>query len=205
VTTHWRFGADLQRRYPRLRVESDALFLKDGPFYTSAGITAGIDLALALIEEDGGPGDALAAARELVVYMKRPGGQNQFSEPLQFQAKSADRFADLVAWMAAHLREDLTVESLAARVFLSPRQLARAFRRAYGGTPGAFVEGLRLAEAGRRLSLQRVGIDAVARSVGYRSSDVFRRAFERHFGVTPRDYRARFACAAGASGEARTA
>jgi transcriptional regulator GlxA family with amidase domain len=193
VTTHWRFAGDLQRRFPRLRVNADALFIKDGPFYSSAGITAGIDLALALIEEDRGPRSALAVARELVVYVKRPGGQNQFSEPLQFQLQTADRFADLIAWMAGHLQDDLSVETLAEKVFLSPRQLTRAFKAAHGTTPAALVEELRLGEAGRRLTARRTGIDAVAASVGYRSADVFRRAFERRFGVTPGDYRSRFA------------
>jgi len=132
-------------------------------------------------------------ARELVVYFKRPGGQNQFSEPLQFQLDSANRFSDLIAWMSGHLHDDLSIESMAAKVFLSPRQFSRAFKSAYNTTPAAFVEELRLSEASSRLSAQRVGVDAIARSVGYGSSDVFRRAFERRFGVTPRDYRVRFA------------
>src|SRR5438105_12857313 len=112
VTTHWRFAQDLAKRYPQLRVEPDALFVKDGPMYTSAGVTAGIDLALALIEEDYGPGVALAAARELVVYLKRAGGQAQYSEPLQFQIESADSFSDLAAWILGHLNCDLSVAVL---------------------------------------------------------------------------------------------
>ncbi len=193
VTTHWRFAADLARRYPALRVDADALYLKDGPFYTSAGITAGIDLALALIEEDCGPRAALATARDLVMFVKRPGGQNQFSEPLQFQADSADRFADLVAWINGHLNGDLSVETLARRVFLSPRQFSRTFKGAYGTSPAAFVETMRLDEAGRRLAESRAPVDRIARSVGFASDDGFRRAFERRFGVSPRSYRARFA------------
>lgn len=195
VTTHWRFAADLARRFPKVRVDADALYLKDGPFYTSAGITAGIDLSLALIEEDHGPRAALAVARELVVFLKRPGGQKQFSEPLQFQADSADRFADLVAWISGHLEEDLSVESLAARVFLSPRQFSRSFRKSYGTSPAAFVEAMRLDEAGRRLCSSRATIERVARSVGFGSDDGFRRAFERRFGVSPGSYRSRFASA----------
>lgn len=192
VTTHWAYAEDLARRFPKLRVEADALYLKDGPFYTSAGITAGIDLALALIEEDCGPRAALAAARYLVMFLKRPGGQNQFSEPLRFQADAADRFADLVAWMSGHLDGDLSVDALAARVYMSPRHFSRTFRHTYGTSPAAFVEQLRLGEAGRRLCASRVGIDRVARSVGFGSSDGFRRAFERRFGVSPRAYRSRF-------------
>lgn len=193
VTTHWRFARELAQRYPKLRVDANALFIKDGPFYTSAGITAGIDLALAMIEEDYGPRDALAVARELVMYLKRSGGQAQFSEPLEFQLQGADRFADLIAWMANHLQDDLSVEVLAARTFLCARQFTRVFKHAYGTTPATFVEELRLAEASRRLSLRRVSVEAVARSIGYQSVDVFRRAFERRFGVSPGSYRSRFA------------
>ena len=152
----------------------------------------GIDLALALIEEDRGPSEALGVARELVVYLKRPGGQRQFSEPLQFQLKSADRFADLAAWMSGHLTEDLSVEAMAGRTFLCARQFSRVFKQAFGTSPAAFVEELRLGEASRRLSSRRVDVESVARSVGYHSVDVFRRAFERRFGVSPGSYRSRF-------------
>jgi transcriptional regulator GlxA family with amidase domain len=193
VTTHWRHARDLARRYPGLRVESDALFIKDGRFYTSAGITAGVDLALALIEEDHGPRVALSVAREFVVFLKRPGGQDQFSEPLQFQLQAADRFADLTAWMTGHLSADLAVATLAARTCLCRRQFSRVFKQIYGASPAAFVEELRLGEASRRLLSRRVNVDLVARSVGYRSVDVFRRAFERRFGVSPGSYRSRFA------------
>jgi transcriptional regulator GlxA family with amidase domain len=194
VTTHWTATADVARRFPKLRVEPDALFIRDGKFYTSAGITAGIDLALSLIEEDEGPAAALAVARELVVYLKRSGGQNQFSEPLQFQVQASDRFAELAAWVHTHLRADLSVEALAARVFLSPRQFTRVFTKEFETTPAVFVEELRLAAAARRLSQPkgRVSLEAIARSVGYASEDAFRRAFVRKFGMSPSDYRARF-------------
>lgn len=195
VTTHWKYARDLAQRFPKLRVDTDALYLKDGRFYTSAGITAGIDLALALIEEDHGPSEALAVAREFVVFLKRPGGQDQFSEPLQFQVRSVDRFADLTAWMSGHLNADLSVSALAAKTFLGTRQFSRVFKQNYGTSPGAFVEELRLAEASRRLLSRRVGVEAVARSVGYRSADVFRRAFERRFGASPANYRNRFTAA----------
>ena len=192
VTTHWSAVADVARRFPALHVEPDALFLKDGQFYTSAGITAGIDLALALIEEDHGPRAALAVAREMVVYFKRPGGQQQFSEPLQFQLETADRFADLATWVQSHLRSDLSVEVLAARTFLSIRQFSRAFKARFRTTPAVFVEEARLGEATRRLTAQGANIGSVARSVGYASEDAFRRAFERRFGVSPSNYRRRF-------------
>lgn len=189
VTTHWRFAADLAAKYTKLKVNPNALFLKDGPFYTSAGVTAGIDLALAMIEEDYGPAPALAVARELVVYLKRPGGQEQYSEPLQFQTESTDQFADLAAWMVSHLQKDLSVEALAARACLSPRQFTRRFKHSFGATPATFVEDLRLAEARRHLSAHGASIDAIATSVGFNSADAFRRAFERRFGVNPTTYR----------------
>lgn len=192
VATHWAFVDDVQRRFPQLRVDRDALFRKDNRFYTSAGITAGIDLALAMVEEDLGPDAALAVAREMVVYLKRSGGQNQYSEPLRFQVEATDRFADLATWIPTHLREDLSVEALAARACLSVRQFSRAFKERFDVTPAAFVEEARLTEACRRLAARRSSIDAVARSVGYASDDAFRRAFERRFGVSPRHYRSRF-------------
>jgi transcriptional regulator GlxA family with amidase domain len=193
VTTHWRFTRDVARCFPNLRVNPDALFLKDGPFYTSAGVTAGIDLSLALIEEDYGPGVALSVARELVMYLKRPGGQEQYSEPLQFQTQSTDRFDDLAAWMLGHLHQDLSVEVLADKACLCPRHFSRRFKEVFGTTPAAFVEGLRLNEARRRLALPNQTIESIAASVGFKSADVFRRAFERRFGVTPSGYRNRFA------------
>ena len=196
VTTHWRFTVEVAQRYPKLRVESDALFIKDGKFYTSAGITAGIDLALALIEEDHGPQVSLAVARELVVYLKRPGGQEQYSEPLQFQTKASDRFSELAPWITAHLDRQLSVEALAEKACLSPRHFTRRFKSAFGVTPGDFVESLRLDEARRRLAAPGVSIESVADSVGFASADSFRRAFERRFGIAPSVYRGRFSAPA---------
>jgi transcriptional regulator GlxA family with amidase domain len=192
VTTHWRFGRDFAERFPRIKVDASALFIKDGPFYTCAGVTAGIDLSLALIEEDHGPSVALAVARELVVYLKRPGGQEQFSAPLRFQTKSADRFGDLAAWMQGHLDRDLSVEALAAKACLCPRHFTRRFKDAFGVAPATFVEDLRLGEAREQLSLADQSIEAISRAVGFKSSDAFRRAFERRFGVNPTSYRQRF-------------
>ena len=192
VATHWRFTQDVARKFPKLKVDEDALFEKDGKFYTSAGVTAGIDLALALIEEDFGTRAALAVARELVVFLKRAGGQAQYSEPLQFQIESADSFNDLVTWMRSHLQQDLTVEALAKRACLCPRHFSRRFTNALKRTPAGFVEDLRLAEAQHRLGTNGASIDAVAKSVGFRSADAFRRAFQRRFGVRPSHYRRRF-------------
>jgi transcriptional regulator GlxA family with amidase domain len=192
VTTHWRFADDLARQFPQLTVDANALFVKDGRFYTSGGITAGIDLALALVEEDLGPRVALAVARELVVFLKRPGGQEQFSEPLRFQVHSADRFADLVAWISAHLERDLSVPVLADRARLSPRHFSRRFHETFGCTPAQFVDNLRLTEARARLTAAGRTVDSVAASVGFSSADVFRRRFRRRFGVAPKNYRERF-------------
>jgi transcriptional regulator GlxA family with amidase domain len=192
VTTHWRFAGNFARQFPRLRVEANALYIKDGPFYTGAGVTAGIDLALALIEEDHGPSVALAVARELVVYLKRAGGQEQYSEPLRFQTRSADPLADLVAWIEDHLGADLSVEALAGKAHLCPRQFTRRFKDAFGTTPAAFVEDLRLRQARQRLSRAHRSVESVGQSVGFKSGDAFRRAFERRFGVNPTSYRKRF-------------
>jgi transcriptional regulator GlxA family with amidase domain len=155
-------------------------------------VTAGIDLSLALIEEDFGPEVALSVARDLVVYMKRPGGQEQYSEPLQFQLQSRSRFADLLPWMLAHLDQDLSVETLAERIALCPRQFSRRFVEEFGSSPASFVRRLRLDEARQRLSSPECAVEGVARSVGFRDADNFRRAFERCFGIAPSAYRGRF-------------
>ena len=192
VTTHWRHSQELAKRFPQLKVDPTALYLKDGKYYTCAGITAGIDLSLALIEEDFGPRVALSVARELVVYLKRPGGQEQFSEPLQYQTHSSDRFADLAAWMQGHLRQDLSAEALAERACLSSRHFTRRFKDVFGTTPAAFVEDLRLREAKERLTLPDQTVESVADSVGFKSADSFRRAFERRYGLQPSSYRKHF-------------
>ena len=192
ATTHWKFAADVAARFPTIRLEPDAIFIKDGPVYTSAGITASIDLALALIEEDLGPAIALAVARDLVVYLKRSGGQRQYSEPLRFQARAGDRFADLAAWMVDHLADDLTVEALAARAGLSPRQFNRRFNAAFGVAPAHHVETLRLDIARDRLIGSSASVEGIAGAVGFKSDDAFRRAFDRRFGLSPTDYRRRF-------------
>lgn len=195
ATTHWMFCRDLAARYPKIKVDADALYIRQGKFYTSAGVTAGIDLSLALIEEDFGPQVALAVARELIVYLKRPGGQEQYSEPLKFQVQSSSRFADLAAWMLTHLERDLSVERLAEQVCLCPRQFARRFKQEFKSSPAAFVQRLRLDEARRRLSASGSSVESVARSVGFQDPDSFRRAFVKCFGVAPGTFRGRFVTA----------
>jgi transcriptional regulator GlxA family with amidase domain len=192
ATTHWRHAADAQRRFPAVRVQPDNLFIKDGPFYSSAGMTAGIDLALALIEEDHGPELALTTAREMVVYMKRTGGQLQYSEPLRFQTKARDRFADLAARMASEPGAEWSVEDMAAQTGLSPRQFTRRFKAAFDTTPGAHLDALRFDEARRRLASTSEGLGRIVQAVGLQSEEAFRRAFERRFGVTPAAYRRQF-------------
>lgn len=199
VSTHWRFAGDLSKRFPKLNVDPNSLYRKDGKFWTAAGVTAGIDLALALIEEDFGPEVALRVARELVVYMKRPGGQEQYSEPLQFQLHSRSRFADLLPWLRGHLDQDLSVEALAARISLCPRQFSRRFVQEFGSSPASFVRRLRLDEARHRLSAPECTVETVAQSVGFSDADSFRRAFERSFGIAPRAFRGRFTAKARSS------
>ena len=197
VTTHWMFCRDLAERYPKIRVDANALYIRQGKFYTSAGVTAGIDLSLALIEEDFGPQVALAVARELVVYLKRPGGQEQYSEPLKFQAQASSRFADLAPWMVAHLERDLSVERLAEQVCLCPRQFSRRFKQEFKSSPAAFVQRLRLDEARKRLSARESNVEGVARSVGFQDPDSFRRAFAKRFGIAPSTFRGRFVAGRG--------
>lgn len=193
ATTHWRFASDVAQRWTRVRMNADAIFVKDGKFYTSAGITAGIDLCLALIEEDLGREVSLRVAREMVVYLKRSGGQLQYSQPLRLQTQAKGRFNDIAAWIRGHLTEDLTIEAMAERASLSPRHFTRTFRTTFGITPADFVEELRLDEARWLLVNAEDAIENVAADVGYSSDDTFRRAFERHFGIAPKEYRNRFA------------
>jgi len=192
VATHWHHAHDVARRFPDLKVDGNAIFIKDGHFYTSGGATAGIDLALSLIEEDYGPQVSLAVARQLVVYLKRSGGQEQYSEPLRFQTESVSRFSELTTWMHCHLNDDLSVDTLAGRACLCPRHFSRRFKAEFSTSPADFVEKLRLDEARRRLSNGDNSIENVGISVGFKSADAFRRAFERRLGVSPSDYRRRF-------------
>jgi transcriptional regulator GlxA family with amidase domain len=192
VTTHWRFADDFTARFPKLRVQANSLYVKDGAFYSSAGITAGIDLSLALIEEDFGPHVALEVARDLVVYLKRSGGQEQYSAPLQFQSQAHDRLADVAAWIANNLNKDLSVERLAEKANVCPRHFNRLFRQSFASSPADFVERLRLGEARRLLGERGGRVEDVAATVGFASTDAFRRAFERRLGLTPTQYRGRF-------------
>jgi transcriptional regulator GlxA family with amidase domain len=196
AVTHWRFAKDVASRFPKLRVNPRNLFVKDGSFYTCAGDNSSVDLSLSLIEEDYGPRIAMAVARDLVMYLKRSGGQEQYSEPLQFQMQSVSRLSELATWVISHLKEDLSVEVLAAKACLCPRHFSRRFKAEFGRTPADFIERLRLDEARRRLSADDNSIENVGLSVGFKSADAFRRAFERRLELNPSDYRRRFRTAA---------
>jgi transcriptional regulator GlxA family with amidase domain len=196
VTTHWQAAEELRGRYPAARIDPDPIFLNDGNIWTSAGVSAGIDLALALVEEDLGRDMALAVARHLVVFLKRPGGQSQFSAFLRRQAEDDGSFAGLHDWMMAHLAGDLRVEALAARAGMSPRSFARLYRERTGTTPAKAVERLRVEAARRALEEGRAAMPMVARGAGFGDEERMRRAFLRVLGVPPRDYRRRFSRAA---------
>jgi transcriptional regulator GlxA family with amidase domain len=192
IATHWRFVDDLRRRYPDVEVDARSLFRVSDGIGSSAGITAGIDLCLSLVEEDCGHAAALATARELVVYMRRSGGQSQYSEPLQLQAGPADRIGELVSAMLARPAADMRLPSLADRVHLSPRQLQRRIRERFGFGLSVLVARIRMQEA-QRLLATRHAVAQIARHCGYADIDAFSRAFMRHAGVRPAEWRDRFA------------
>lgn len=191
VTTHWRRCAELARNYPALHVERDPIFVRDGDVWTSAGVTAGIDLTLAFVEADVGRAAALAVARHLVVFAKRPGGQAQFSAGLAL-ATDPD-FDTLHDWMTNNLRHDLSVPHLAARVGMSERSFARRYRAATGTTPSRAVERLRVEAAREALATSRRPVKDIAWRCGFGSEETMRRSFLRVLSVAPRDYRLRFA------------
>ena len=193
VTTHWMFAKELARRYPALIVEADRIYTREGRFYTSAGVTAGMDLALALVEEDLGSALALRVARALVFFLRRPGGQNQFSALLSSPNSGSKTLRELQVWCAQNLPQDLSVECLASRVAMSPRNFARVFVREFGTTPAAFVENLRIAASRGILETTAQGVKEIAALVGFHSAEVMRRAFQRNVGVSPERYRERFA------------
>jgi transcriptional regulator GlxA family with amidase domain len=191
AATHWSCCAELARRFPAVRVESDPIFVRDGHVWTSAGVTAGIDLALALVEEDLGRDVALAVARYLVVFLKRPGGQAQFSTALSLQA-AEDRFGKLHAWIASHLADDLPLPVLASRAGMSERSFSRRYVEATGLTPVHAVERLRVEAARRLLSESRLPVKRISQRCGFGSEETMRRSFLRLLAATPQDYRARF-------------
>jgi transcriptional regulator GlxA family with amidase domain len=195
ATTHWAWCAMLAAAHPEIDVDPEPIYVRDGDVWTSAGVTAGMDLALALVEDDLGHEIAVEAARWLVLFLKRPGGQSQFSAGLAAQAAAREPLRELQGWIAGHLDADLSVPALAARACLSERHFARAWRAETGMTPAAYVEGLRV-ERARALLEDGQGVDGAARAAGFASAEVLRRAFHRRLGVGPSAYRERFRSAA---------
>jgi transcriptional regulator GlxA family with amidase domain len=192
ATTHWASCSVLADRHPEIEVESDPIFVRDGNVITSAGVTAGMDLALALVEEDLGRDVALETARWLVVFVKRPGGQAQFSAQLEAQMADRQPLRELQQWLPDHLDEDLSVPALAHRAAMSERNFARAFRDETGMTPAAYVEAARVERARIFLDSGDLPVETIARQTGFGTVETMRRAFRRRVGVSPAGYRSRF-------------
>jgi len=194
ATTHWAHFDELAACHPRVRIERDALFVLDARYHSSAGVTAGIDYALALVERDHGRALALAVARQLVVFLRRPGGQAQFSAELagESQASEPERFATLTRWMAQHLQDDLSVDALAGRCAMSSRHFARRFAQAMNVAPGKYVQALRVDAARRLLSGTALPLAHIAERCGFASDEAMRQCFQRHLEIAPGEFRARF-------------
>lgn len=191
AVTHWRCCDRLRQRHPNVRVEDDPIYIRDGNLWTSAGVTSGIDLALAIVEDDLGRGVALELARNLVVYSKRRGGQSQFSQRLQSQiADTEDTFEKLHEWLARNLTADLRVERLAERSGMSPRTFHRVYTQRTGYTPARVVARARVEAARQLLEDSEVGVKAIAQRCGFGAEEKMRRTFQRELGVSPTDYRA---------------
>lgn len=191
VTTHWAYCDRLEELAPGSRVERDAIYVQSDNLYTSAGVTSGMDMALAMVEADWGKACALAVAQELVMYLKRPGGQSQFSRFLSAERRD-DVFGNLELWILEHLDADLSVESLAQRADMSTRHFARMFAQRIGATPAAYVRRLRVERARSRLESGATRVKQVARECGFADEQKLRRAFRQVLGITPAEYRSRF-------------
>ncbi len=192
ATTHWAFADGLRQHYSRITVIPDALYVDNGDIATSAGISSGVDLALKLIDDDLGARVAADVARFLVVHLRRDGDQAQFSAPLQYQLKTDSVFAGLTGWLLENLQSSMTIGQLAAHCGMSERNFCRRFTEKTGMSPGRYVEQLRLDYARQLLVESTWSLSQISEACGYNSADVFRRAFERRFNLTPKDYRARF-------------
>lgn len=193
VTTHWRQIPEMRRRYPDVVVEKEPLFVRNGDLWSSAGVTAGIDLALAMVEDDLGHDAAMQVAQALVVFFKRPGGQPQFSNVLMAQKQDDDgTFSALNAWIMGNLQNDLSVENLAKRVAMSPRTFSRLYKKRTGCTPAKSVEMMRVDTAKRQLERSVDPLATIAFKSGFHDEQGLRRAFRRHVGISPSDYREKF-------------
>jgi transcriptional regulator GlxA family with amidase domain len=192
ATTHWDYVEELRNSGRSIHVQPDAIYVRDGNVYTSAGVTAGIDMALAMVESDWGQPVALAVAQELVMFLKRPGGQSQFSSHLAAQFSEDDKLRELQLWILDHLDEDLSVSTLATRVAMSERNFARRFGASVGVSPAHYVARVRREAARRRLEENNLRISQVATRCGFGTEETMRRAFVAELGVSPSDYRERF-------------
>lgn len=199
ATTHWATAEGFAQLFPEIEVDPDSIYVRDGQIWTSAGVTAGMDLALALVEEDHGRALALEVSRRMVFFLKRPGGQSQFSAQLAGQLAERDPLRDLQAWVVEHPEVPHTVERLAERVGMSPRNFARVFAKQVGQSPARFVERVRVEAARRRLEDSRDAVDGIAAAVGFGTAETMRRAFLRQIGVGPAAYRERFMAPAASS------
>ena len=192
TATHWRWAKELACRFSKVEVDPEPIFIRDGNTYTSAGVLAGMDLALAMVKEDLGSPIALEVARELVMFLRRPGGQAQFSTALALQSSDREQIDELCSWAADHLTADLRVERLAAQAHMSPRNFARIFTKDTGVTPGRFVERIRVEAARRRLEESGDTLAKIAADCGFGSLLSLRRSFRRVVGAAPAEYRERF-------------
>jgi transcriptional regulator GlxA family with amidase domain len=196
ATAHWKFGRELASRYPQVKMQFDPIWVKDGNIYTSAGISAGIDLALGWVEEDCGGRISHEIAREFVLFLRRPGGQSQLSASLSAQASEMRAIHELQVWIAENLHKDLSVQRLAERTAMSVRNFERVFTRELGKTPSHYVLQMRAEAARRQLERTDKGFKQIAMAAGFGSADVMRRAFVRLLGITPRHYRNQFSAPA---------
>ncbi|EEF22378.1 HTH-type transcriptional regulator glxA, putative, partial [Ricinus communis] len=192
AATHWEWVDRLRELHPQVDVDADKIFINDGAIWTSAGVSAGIDLTLALIEEDYGHHVAIETARQMVMFIKRSGGQSQFSVPLAAQARESGRFDALHTWVAANLHENLTVDRLAEQAGMTPRTFARSYVSQLGRTPAKMVEAMRLEAACRALEKTTLPLETIAATTGYVEEQNLRRVFQRQLGVSPGQYRSRF-------------
>jgi transcriptional regulator GlxA family with amidase domain len=192
ATTHWAECAELERNYPNVSVEPDAIYVQDGNVWTSAGVSAGIDLALALVADDHGRKAAATVARRLVVYLRRSGGQGQFSALLAAQSANDEPVRDLLAWIPDNLTADLSITAMAARTHLSERQFSRVFKSEVGITPAEHVEAVRIEATCRLLETTLLGVEEIARTCGFGTPETMNRAFRRRLNTTPSDHRYHF-------------
>jgi transcriptional regulator GlxA family with amidase domain len=192
ATTHWAYCERLAQEAPSTVVEPDAIFVREDDVFTSAGVTSGMDMALAMVEQDWGQPVALAVAQELVLYLQRPGGQSQFSRQLTLQQMETDKLQKLLLWMIEHPEADFCIDALAARVAMSPRNFMRRFAAEAGATPAKFAQQIRIEAARRKLEQTSLPLETIARSCGFSCAENMRRSFVRSLGISPSEYRERF-------------